>query len=562
MSPKYGSDTESEGGTGNGGDVAEGGSGMVGDSGIIYGTDQQLMREKRDVTKQITSFTVQDINRDIKPGGDIRKIIIRGTPNSMFSLTIKDSLGCSILEDIIKNVTMSDGGKYELYQDFPSILTDEGAEKSKETYDITLTPAADVILSAEIGIQSPTIRLYQYADPIITITNTTSQSDSTVSLVGLTVTGDDITKTGPAKSFSEGITPAEYALTIVENPTDYAGSLYVKDSSFNNNITSSTLIKKVVDRGGETGLTGILNLDPLTTRTESTIESDGDYKIDGVVQSNATRATGDLEAGMGMYAKVEHSKSVVASLDEDDNILDYGKCSKKTNKFTLENTHDLFVGMIVSAVGVFDTEIQSIDCDKNITLTKKQIIKKDTVLTFKREWWSGVAEVRSNITAQGKACITLTRPVDIPDNTEIHFDDNGHIIRGSTTYNTSGGNSITLTTRVDFVRFGTKNTTYTLDLDNMITNKPNAYDQNVSVKKNSSGIAIDMIRYDNDANASSKTGTVVRSPRHGTVSAYATSTDTFRYIPNTSFVGEDSFTFTMSDGTKSSDEKTVRIIVK
>ena len=45
------------------------------------------------------------------------------------------------------------------------------------------------------------------------------------------------------------------------------------------------------------------------------------------------------------------------------------------------------------------------------------------------------------------------------------------------------------------------------------------------------------------------------------MSAYTTSTDTFRYIPNKEFTGEDSFTFTMSDGTNTSDEKTVLIEV-
>ena len=70
-----------------------------------------------------------------------------------------------------------------------------------------------------------------------------------------------------------------------------------------------------------------------------------------------------------------------------------------------------------------------------------------------------------------------------------------------------------------------------------------------------------MIQHDRDANASSKTGTIVENPKNGTVSSYATSTDSFTYTPNEGFTGEDSFTFTMSDGTNSSDEKTVIIKV-
>ena len=71
-----------------------------------------------------------------------------------------------------------------------------------------------------------------------------------------------------------------------------------------------------------------------------------------------------------------------------------------------------------------------------------------------------------------------------------------------------------------------------------------------------------MIKHDRDLNASSKTGSVVGGPYNGSISSYATSTDSFTYIPNSEFTGEDSFTFTMSDGVNTSDEKTVRITVK
>jgi len=53
----------------------------------------------------------------------------------------------------------------------------------------------------------------------------------------------------------------------------------------------------------------------------------------------------------------------------------------------------------------------------------------------------------------------------------------------------------------------------------------------------------------------------VRSPQHGAISAYGASTDEFQYTPHTGFVGEDYFTYTMSDGSVSSAEKTVRITV-
>jgi hypothetical protein len=71
-----------------------------------------------------------------------------------------------------------------------------------------------------------------------------------------------------------------------------------------------------------------------------------------------------------------------------------------------------------------------------------------------------------------------------------------------------------------------------------------------------------VIKHDHDLNASSKTGTVVGGPKNGSISAYNTSLDAFSYTPNVGFIGEDSFTFTMSDGVNTSDEKTIRITVK
>ena len=97
-------------------------------------------------------------------------------------------------------------------------------------------------------------------------------------------------------------------------------------------------------------------------------------------------------------------------------------------------------------------------------------------------------------------------------------------------------------------------------MSKIISVKPNAYDQSVVTAKNTA-ILINMIKFDSDTNASSKTGSVVRPPSHGALSSYVTSSDSFLYTPNNNFTGSDSFTFTMSDGTNTSDEKTVLIEV-
>ena len=174
----------------------------------------------------------------------------------------------------------------------------------------------------------------------------------------------------------------------------------------------------------------------------------------------------------------------------------------------------------------------------------------------KKEYNTTISNVISQINSEGNACVEIGKPIDIPNNTEVEIDDNRNILNGQLAYSGSGTDSLTLTTTLDVHKFGFKNVTYTLDLDNIVTRKPNAYNQHVTIKKNSSGYKISMIRGDTDDNASSKTGTVVTPASHGTVSSYTASgddADTFTYTPHNGFRGEDFFTFTMSDGETASE---------
>ena len=225
--------------------------------------------------------------------------------------------------------------------------------------------------------------------------------------------------------------------------------------------------------------------------------------------------------------------------------------------------------MIVSGKGIIETAIKSIDCDNKIILSKKHVIKRDTELTFTKEWRTGVGEV-IECSSEGSTSIVPKSPQDIPNGTEILFDDNANLLKGRIAYSGSGTNTIVLTIYLHPIRYGFKNVTYTLDLDNIITRKPNAYDQEISIKKNSGGFNIGILSRDVDADRASKIGTVIRTPSHGTVAAWNDARKTFQYTPHAGFCGEDSFTFTTGiyDGEdppviiESSEEKTVRIIVK
>jgi len=173
---------------------------------------------------------------------------------------------------------------------------------------------------------------------------------------------------------------------------------------------------------------------------------------------------------------------------------------------------------------------------------------------------------RFDIVKSGKIEIGFNKKVNIPEQTEVTFDDDRSIVTGKIAQvgsgNTGNGdaNDLDLTCTISVKKFDKKNITYNLDMSKIISVKPNAYNQSVVTAKNTA-ILINMIKFDSDTNASSKTGSVVRPPSHGALSSYVASSDSFLYTPNNNFTGSDSFTFTMSDGTNISDEKTVLIEV-
>jgi hypothetical protein len=555
--PEYGGGGESGGGKdyegdepgtggfpmGNGSNSGRSGYNINDPSGALPLAPVEPVTSATPTTKKIRSILVDKIDKLIDPRGEVRNIQVSGDVGAMFTLTLKDDSGCSILEDEMENIEISSNGKLEFIQTFPSITVDSGAFKSKEVYDLEITPAADVQLdyaNGNISEIEPTVKLYQYADPIVTFTTTSSATSPALDVASSPTT---FTKTSAARTFTRnlpGYSSTTYILTITEDEVD-SGYFYVKNASFHGNLTSDTIIKKTVDRCGGTGVTRDLTLNPLTTRTETSIE--GEDVI-----------SGDLQDGMSFYGKVEYNKTVRASLDVD-------SCYKATDRFELHETNDLLEGMIVTGDGVWDAEIVSVDCGKNITLNNKYIIKENTVLTFTKEWWGNVSEVVIDVNSKGQSFVKLVGGVDIPHGTTLEFDDNITQVSGVMEYAGSGSDTIVLTSTVDVGIFGIKDVTYTLDLDNIIGRKPNAHDQSVSTKKNTD-IAIYMIKDDKDDNRTSKTGTVVTSPENGTVGSYTTASDTFRYSPNTGFTGEDSFTFTMNDGATNSEEKTIRITVK
>jgi len=490
----------------------------------------------------------------INASGQNLPIKISGSPNAMFSITITDSSGCSILRKEIKNTTIGNSGIYTLVQKFPSIKSVKGSigKITNETYTVTINPSADTFISNYDGVVPLVFTLTQQAD--VTLTFGKDTSDSSIS--ALTFTSTDVSKTDAAFYKTTKLQNySDLTLSIAVKYTSYsAGNIYVKNTDYDNNIIKSSTIKAINYRDGQTGSANTYYFVTSSTRTETTAE-DGTLIKTNIVPGSTASWT------------ITHDKFVIFSLDDDKNIIDFDACKfKSTNRFRLDNTNDIKSGMEVTGQNV-NTFVNRVSrCGQDVILEDKIIIKPNTVLTFTEQNDVSISTADFELDKPGKTTVVFDRSVDIPEQTEVTFDSDRSIVKGIISQvgsgNTGNGdaNDVDLTCTISVKKFDKNNTTYNLDMSKIISVKPNAYNQSVVTAKNTT-IVIDMIRFDDDTNRTSKTGTVVRPPSHGLVSAYNTTDDAFAYAPNNNFTGSDSFTFTMSDGTNTSDEKTVLIEV-
>ena len=529
-----------------------------------------------DERKSIRSLIIEKVGKLIDPKGETRKIRIYGSANAVFTLTIKNSSGCSILKEELEWVKIPASGSYSIAQEFPALESGKTSEK----YDITITPSADAYLAGFLYDVNPNFIVSQYADQSVSLTYTASTAHDPIGGTTLTISGGNITKTGPAKKWSENMSGYSSTTSTVNLTSGSVNAIYAKDNIpfFDDCITGSTAIKRiVVNDDDELVEKNIIKLKPAPQASDGTT----------VTSTNL----GAIKGGMRYFGKVSYDKTVEGSIDEDGSLIGEDSCSELTDRFRLSDNHKLFEGMTVFKNGEYISEVKSIgegdDCDplKDITLISKHIIRNKNVLTFERRIGGLVEAVASGERTDGIKLIDIGQPKPpcddsiiissseyIPHETELTFDDGETIVSGRIFTKNSGSAGVdveglptagTMSVAIDFnvVRFSVEDVAYTLDLDKLITKVPNAYDQEVITTKNTA-VTIYPKLYDTDYNALTKTFTIITTPKHGVTSLVELDSNILIYTPYTDFVGEDSIGFTTEDGTNSSDVKTIYITVK
>ena len=494
---------------------------MVGKESML-----KYMHEHNWIYKSYASET-HKIMVDSRGGAIHFKVFGKNKPE--FTITIKDSSGCSILDKKIKNEVL-ESDVYNLKQVFPSLP--QG--KTSETYDFTLTPSADSSYYYNRNLVRAGIikaKIWQFKNPTFTFTSSTS------SIVNTAQVSPSVTVAGKPNTRSQNTSGLTHTYTL----SRFGGSsdnYYVKSNSslkFSDLTTQDTWIKKTIVKEDEDGIPCVNSFKAIDTHT---------YK-------------GDIEIGMRFTGKVEKTKTIRKSIDLDIHKEPCDDCDEntdiKTNKFEIGNTTDLFRGMKVVGAN-FETYLESVDCEKSITLASEHVIDINTDITFSHTEVGTVRDIKGDLIE--------TNCVRFPNNTELTFTKGDKPkIDGRLTFDKSGSSSIVVTSVINYADFGQEDITFTLNPDLFITNKPNACDQHITIGKNSV-VNIDFTKCDTDYNRHNKTIIAVDNFKNGTITKL-TNDYTYSYTPNTDFVGKDRLVFnTRDDASNNSDEKTIFITVK
>ena len=257
------------------------------------------------------------------------------------------------------------------------------------------------------------------------------------------------------------------------------------------------------------------------------------------------------------YSSYSAGNIYVKSTDFNTNVIN-GKTGKSnTYEFGIDSNNDYVDGVVKDFVGKnFEERVKDtitvgskaswkIEHEKFVTLS---LDKDGNVLNF------------DNCKNNKTKIFKLNNTLDIFPNMQVIGDN----IITSVASISACGEKVTLSdelviqphTVLTFINKGSAIVTQT-GLDRKPDKKTITFNTSVNIPDRT------VVTFDDDTSVVKGTITQAGSGNtgHGTVSAYNTTDDAFAYAPNNNFVGSDSFTFTMSDGTNTSDEKTVLIEV-
>ena len=474
-------------------------------------------------------------NNTIIPAlGGYVKIRMRGINNPIFTLSIEDDSGCSILEEQHKNIVCN--GEYTLTQAIPALPTG----RASETYSIKITPSADTRYYTYEGYPKPGtihMKIYQYKVPVFTLT----QAASTIS--GTSTTSASVVFSTPTTN------------TLVTTLTNSSDEKYYfkKPPIFRDLVTKNNVIKKVIQRDDRYDTSRVSEIMVLPS-----ISGAGGASVDTILYR------GDIEIGMEFEGRVNKIKTVTSSVDLDTDKEPCDDCDVVaifTNKFEIKTVDGIFEGMHVTGKDwkgkEFLAELISIDggC---ITLSSTHAINKDTNLTFSYSESGSVYDVKST---KGGQLITVDPKTTLPKGTELTFEKGDRSkINGIVHADLSKPEVAVITTSIEDFEFGNEDVTFTLNVDDIITNVPGNCDQDIIMGKNTI-INIDFTTCDADFDMGDKVVDIVVSPLHGVLTQIGTST-VWSYEPNYNFTGIEKIDFALADGGQTSATKTIFITVK
>ena len=488
--------------------------------------------------------------------GENLEINIKGINKPIFTITLKDSSGCDILEGKYKNIIVDK--EYSISKEIPTLPTG----KTSETYDLKISPSADTKFGNTGGSVNNIsgiikMKIYQYKDPTFTFT----VNNSTIS--GATTTATNVTFGGAVDSTMSILD--EYSYEEITHTTTISNSnyvLYCKDPMprFKDLFTKSNIIKKLIERDDKTDTSEVFNI---KIKRKNELDSGG-----------ASVYQGDVKVGMKFKSTVTKTKTIRKSIDIEINKEPCDNCPERdivTNKFEVDRglTSDLFPGMVVTGKDVngreFTTILDSIDCSKSITLLDHYAVNKNTEITFT---YTVNGNVDSVVDRGGVQSLTLSTGIKLPHESEITFEKgNASFIDGNCVCKNGITNkSVEITTTIDNVEYGQEDTTFTLQLDDIVSITPSSGDQYITVGKNSSDITLPLWTGIDSQDAVDRNITITKQPNNGTLTER---TQSCLYTPAPNFVGKDTVKFTGANKNageyataQTSEERTIFITVK